>query len=135
MSRKPLVLIADDDPDILMLMSLTLERDGWEVVEAGDGVNAYTSALERVPNLVVLDLMMPGIDGCEVTRRLRAADRTKDVPIVVVTAFTEESQAARAIEAGADAYMKKPFSPRELLAKTASLLLERRPRSRLATQV
>lgn len=135
MSRKPLVLIADDDPDILMLMSLTLERDGWEVVEARDGVDAYEAALERLPDLVVLDLMMPGLDGWEVTRRLRSGRSTRDVPIVVVTAFTEERQAARAIEAGADAYMKKPFSPRELLAKTASLLLERRPRSRLAAPV
>jgi DNA-binding response OmpR family regulator len=131
-SRKPLVLIADDDPDILMLISLTLERDGYEVVVARDGLSAYEAALERVPHLVVLDLMMPGIDGCEVTRRLRAEDSTKDVPIVIVTAFAEESQAAKALEAGADAYMKKPFSPRDLLAKTASLLLERRPRSRLA---
>jgi two-component system phosphate regulon response regulator PhoB len=86
-----------------------------------------------VPHLVVLDLMMPGIDGCEVTRRLRAQAATKDVPIMIVTAFAEESQTEMALAAGADAYMRKPFSPRELLAKTASLLLERRPRSRLAT--
>jgi len=125
-------LIADDDPDILLLISLTLERDGYEVVSASDGARALESARERVPHLIVLDLMMPGIDGCEVTRRLRAAEATKDVPIMIVTAFAEESQAAMALAAGADAYMKKPFSPRELLAKTASLLLERRPRSRLA---
>ena len=133
MSRRPVVLVADDDPDILMLISLTLERDGYEVVVARDGFKAFEAAVEHLPHLVLLDLMMPGIDGCEVTRRLRAEKTTKDVPIVIVTAFAEESQAARALEAGADAYMKKPFSPRELLAKTASLLLERRPRSRLAT--
>jgi len=132
MSPRPVVLIADDDPDILMLISLTLERDGYEVISAKDGVRALESAQERVPHLVVLDLMMPGLDGCEVTRRLRAAEATKDVPIMIVTAFAEETQAAMALEAGADAYMKKPFSPRELLSKTASLLLERRPRSRLA---
>jgi two-component system phosphate regulon response regulator PhoB len=132
-SRRPLVLIADDDPDILLLLSVTLERDGWEVISAANGLRAHEVALERRPNLVVLDLMMPGIDGCEVARRLRADDATKDVPILIVTAFAEESQAARALEAGADAYMKKPFSPRDLLAKTAALLLERRPRSRLAT--
>lgn len=132
MSRKPLALIADDDPDILLLLSLTLERDGYEVVVARDGLSAYEAALERVPHLVVLDLMMPGLDGCEVTRRLRAEGATKDVPIVIVTAFAEESQVAKAIEAGADLYVKKPFSPKELLAKTASLLLERRPRSRIA---
>lgn len=132
MTGKPLVLIADDDPDILLLISLTLERDGYDVMVARDGLTAYEGAVERLPHLVVLDMMMPGIDGCEVARRLRANDSTKDVPIVIVTAFAEESQAAMALEAGADAYVKKPFSPRELLSKTAALLLERRPRSRLA---
>ena len=133
MSRRPLALIADDDADILLLISLTLERDGYEVMTAKDGFAALESALDRVPHLVVLDLMMPGIDGCEVTRRLRAQAATKDVPIMIVTAFAEESQTEMALAAGADAYMRKPFSPRELLAKTGSLLLERRPRSRLAT--
>lgn len=132
MSNRPLALIADDDPDILMLISLTLERDGYDVVTAKNGFDALESALDRVPHLIVLDLMMPGIDGGEVARRLRAEEATKDVPILIVTAFAEESQAADALAAGADAYMKKPFSPKELLSKTASLVLERRPRSRLA---
>jgi DNA-binding response OmpR family regulator len=132
-SQRPLVLVADDDPDILLLITLTLERDGYEVVAAKDGLSALTAAVERVPHLVLLDLMMPGLDGYEVTRRLRGEPITKDVPIVIVTAAAEETQAARALEAGADAYMKKPFSPRELLARTASLILERRPRSRLAS--
>ncbi len=133
MSRRPLALIADDDPDILLLISLTLERDGYEVMTAANGLAAFQSALDRVPHLVVLDLMMPGIDGCEVTRRLREEEATRNVPILILTAFAEESQTANALAAGADAYMRKPFSPRQLLAKTASLLLERRPRSRLAT--
>lgn len=133
MTRKPLALIADDDPDILLLLSLTLERDGYDVVLARDGASAYEAAVARTPHVVILDLMMPGLDGCEVARRLRANDATRDLPILMVTAFAEESQAAMAIEAGADGYVKKPFSPRELLAKTAALLLERRPRSRLAT--
>jgi CheY-like chemotaxis protein len=132
-SRRPLALIADDDADILMLISLTLEGDGYEVVTAKNGIAALESASDRVPHLVVLDLMMPGIDGCEVTRRLRSQEATRDVPIMIVTAFAEESQAAKALAAGADAYLRKPFAPRDLLAKTASLLLERRPRSRLAT--
>ncbi len=133
MSRRPLALIADDDPDILMLISLTLERDGYEVMTATNGLAALEAAFDRVPHLVVLDMMMPGIDGCEVTRRLRAEETTKDIPIMIVTALAEESQAIMALAAGADAYMKKPFSPRQLLARTASLVLERRPRSRLAT--
>ena len=133
MSPRPLVLVADDDPDILLLMTLTLERDGYDVVAAKDGLSALEAAVARVPHLVLLDLMMPGLDGYEVTRRLRREPTTKNLPIVIVTAAAEESQAARALEAGADAYMKKPFSPRELLAKTAALILERRPRSRLAS--
>lgn len=133
MSPRPLVLVADDDPDILLLMTLTLERDGYDVVAAKDGLSALEAAVERAPHLVLLDLMMPGLDGYEVTRRLRREPTTKNLPIVIVTAAAEESQAARALEAGADAYMKKPFSPRELLAKTAALILERRPRSRLAS--
>lgn len=133
MSPRPLVLVADDDPDILLLMTLTLERDGYDVVAAKDGLSALEAAVERAPHLVLLDLMMPGLDGYEVTRRLRREPTTKDLPIVIVTAAAEESQAARALEAGADAYMRKPFSPRELLAKTAALILERRPRSRLAS--
>lgn len=133
MSPRPLVLVADDDPDIRLLITLTLERDGYAVVAAKDGLSALEAAVERVPHLVLLDLMMPGLDGYEVTRCLRSEPITKGLPIVIVTAAAEESQAARALDAGADAYMRKPFSPRELLAKTAALILERRPRSRLAS--
>jgi DNA-binding response OmpR family regulator len=133
-SLLPVVLIADDDPDILELVSLTLERDGYEVVQARNGEEALRLAAERDLHLAVLDLMMPGIDGCEVTRRLRAAESERTLPILILSAFAEDRQAALALEAGADAYMKKPFSPRELLAKAGSMILERRPRSRLATQ-
>ena len=130
---KPIVLVAEDDPDILLLITLTLEGDGYEVVVARNGLEAYERALERAPHLILLDLMMPGMDGREVTRRLRAEPSTRDVPILIVTAFAEESRARPALDAGADAYLKKPFSPRDLLARTASLLLDRRPRSRLAS--
>jgi CheY-like chemotaxis protein len=132
-SPRPLVLVADDDPDILLLITLTLERDGYDVVAAKDGLSALEAAAERVPHLVLLDLMMPGLDGYQVTHRLRAEPATQHIPIVIVTAAAEESQASQALEAGADAYMKKPFSPRDLLSTTASLILERRPRSRLAS--
>jgi DNA-binding response OmpR family regulator len=134
MTLLPVVLIADDDPDILELVSLTLERDGYEVVQARNGEEALRIAAEREPHLAVLDLMMPGIDGYEVTRRLRAAENGRRLPILVLSAFAEDRQAARALDAGADAYMKKPFSPRELLTKAGSMILERRPRSRLAAQ-
>lgn len=134
MTVRPLVLIADDDPDILELVSLTLERDGYEVAQARNGQEALRIAAERTVHLAVLDLMMPGIDGYEVTRRLRAVDVERRLPILILSAFAEDRQAALALDAGADAYMRKPFSPRDLLAKAGSLILERRPRSRLAAQ-
>lgn len=134
MTIKPVVLIADDDPDILELVSLTLERDGYEIAPARNGEEALRIAAERTLHLVILDLMMPGIDGCEVTRRLRAADGEYRLPILILSAFAEDRQAALALAAGADAYMRKPFSPRELLAQAGSLILDRRPRSRLAAQ-
>lgn len=134
MTIRPLVLIADDDPDILELVSLTLERDGYEVAVARNGEEALRIASERHIHLAVLDLMMPGIDGYEVTRRLRAGAREHRLPILILSAFAEDRQAAQALAAGADAYMRKPFSPRELLAKAGSLVLDRRPRSRLAAQ-
>ena len=134
MTIRPLVLIADDDPDILELVSLTLERDGYEVAQARNGEEALRIASERHIHLAVLDLMMPGIDGYEVTRRLRARVRENRLPILILSAFAEDRQAAQALAAGADAYMRKPFSPRELLAKAGSLILDRRPRSRLAAQ-
>jgi DNA-binding response OmpR family regulator len=131
---RPLVLIADDDPDILELVSLTLERDGYDVAQARNGEEALRIASERHIHLAVLDLMMPGIDGYEVTRRLRSSAREHRLPILILSAFAEDRQAAQALAAGADAYMRKPFSPRELLAKAGSLILDRRPRSRLAAQ-
>jgi DNA-binding response OmpR family regulator len=133
MTLLPVVLIADDDPDILELVALTLERDGYEVVQARSGEEALRLADEREPHLAVLDLMMPGMDGCEVTRRLRAAENERRLPILILSAFAEDRQAARALDAGADAYMRKPFSPRDLLAKAGSMILDQRPRSRLAT--
>ena len=134
MTVKPVVLIVDDDPDILELVSLTLERDGYEVAQARNGEEALRIASERTLHLAVLDLMMPGIDGYEVTRRLRVNDPDGTLPILILSAFAEDRQAALALAAGADAYMRKPFSPRELLAAAGSLILERRPRSRLAAQ-
>ena len=132
MTSRPLVLVADDDPDILELVALTLERDGYEVAPARTGEEALRLASQRQPHLAVLDLMMPGIDGYEVTKRLRASEGNQKVPILILSAFAEESQAVLALAAGADAYMKKPFSPRELLARAASMILDQRPRSRLA---
>ena len=119
---KPLVLVADDDPDILALVTFRLERGGYEVVGAPDGEEALRLALDRIPDLAVLDVMMPKLDGYEVTTRLRQNERTKRMPIILLTARVQEADIARGFEAGADDYVKKPFSPQELGARVQAIL-------------
>lgn len=121
-SRKPLVLVADDDQDILSLVALRLERSGYDVVAAGDGQQALTAALERGPDLAVLDVTMPKLDGYQVTERLRDDERTRHMPVILLTARVQESDIARGIEAGADDYVKKPFSTQELRDRVQAVL-------------
>jgi DNA-binding response OmpR family regulator len=119
---KPVVLVADDDHDILTLVSFRLERAGYDVVAARDGEEALRLALERVPDLAVLDVMMPKLDGYEVTTRLRQNRATRRVPVILLTARVQEADIARGFEAGADDYVKKPFSPQELGAHVQAIL-------------
>jgi DNA-binding response OmpR family regulator len=111
---RPLVLIADDDPDILALVRFRLERDGYEVLSAPDGETALDLAMARTPDLAVLDVMMPRLDGYEVTRRLREHGPTTTIPIILLTARVQEPDLERGFEAGADDYVTKPFSPQAL---------------------
>jgi DNA-binding response OmpR family regulator len=119
---RKLVLVADDDPDILDLVTFRLDRAGYEVVQARDGQEALEAALERTPDLCVLDVMMPRLDGYEVTRRLREDSATKSVPIILLTARAQEADVQRGFESGATDYVKKPFSPQELRARVEALL-------------
>jgi DNA-binding response OmpR family regulator len=119
---RALILVADDDPDILELVSVTLEREGYEILLASNGEEALELARQRLPDLAVLDVMMPRLDGCEVTHFIRTIDATSGMPVILLSAFAEETQAARGLAAGADAYVKKPFSPRALSAQVAALL-------------
>jgi DNA-binding response OmpR family regulator len=119
---QPLILIADDDPDILALVSFRLERAGYEVVQARNGEEAVQVALARRPDLAVLDVMMPRIDGYEATRRLRQHDETSRMPVILLTARVQEEDIARGFDAGADDYVKKPFSPQELGARVQAVL-------------
>jgi len=119
---KPLVLVADDDPDILALVTFRLERGGYDVVAANDGEEALRLAVERAPDLAVLDVMMPKLDGYEVTTRLRQNERTRRMPVILLTARVQEADIARGFEVGADDYVKKPFSPQELGARVQAIL-------------
>jgi two-component system response regulator MtrA len=118
----PLVLIADDDADILSLVRAVLERAGNEVISVGNGAQALASVTERKPDLAVLDISMPEVDGLEVLRRLRADSATSTLPVVLLSARAQEADVKLGFELGASAYVKKPFSPRELADRVAELL-------------
>ena len=117
-----LVLVADDDEDILQLLSFRLERAGYEVVLARSGDEALRLALDLLPALAVLDGMMPGLDGFEVTRELRRAAATSTTPVILLTARAQASDIARGMAAGADDYVKKPFDARDLVDRVDRLL-------------
>ncbi len=116
------ILVADDDDDVRELIGFRLEHAGYEVVGAADGEQALSLAREHRPDLCVIDVMMPGLDGYEVTQRLRATDGFAETPIMLLTASVEEDAVRRGIEAGASEYVKKPFSPKELLERVAAAL-------------
>ena len=113
------VLIVEDDPHAVELVRLYLARDGHEVLSAANGIDGLRQAREAQPDLIVLDLMLPGLDGLEICRTLRAES---DVPIVMLTARVEEEDRLAGLEFGADDYVTKPFSPRELAARVKAVL-------------
>jgi DNA-binding response OmpR family regulator len=119
---QPVVLAADDDEDILELVAFRLERSGYTVLRATDGEEALRLALEAKPDLAVLDVMMPKLDGFELTRRLRAEDATSRMPIILLTARSQDADVQAGFDAGADDYLRKPFSPQELRARVQAIL-------------
>jgi DNA-binding response OmpR family regulator len=117
------VLVADDDHDLLGYIKFRLEHAGFEVVTAADGEEALKLALERQPSLAVLDVRMPKLDGFEVTRRIRVNDDVREMRVILLTASTEPSDMRTGYEAGADDYLRKPFSaPDELITSVYSQL-------------
>lgn len=120
------ILIVDDEEDIIELIKYNLKTEGYIILSAGTGEQAIKTAKQSLPDLIVLDLMLPGIDGLEVTRYLKNNDRTADIPIVMVTAKGEESDVVTGLELGANDYISKPFSPRELVARIRAILRRRR---------
>lgn len=123
------ILIVEDEPDILQLVKLYLEKEGFRTTTAVNGAQALKKVKEDRPDLIVLDLMLPEIDGLEVCKRLRSVPDTAMLPIIMLTAKAEESDTVIGLELGADDYVAKPFSPKALVARIKALLrrLERTP--------
>ena len=116
------VLVVDDETDILELVVFNLERQQFKVLTADNGITAVQVAKEKIPDLIVLDLMLPGMDGFSVYRELRADPRTNGIPVLMLTAKGEVNDRIAGLELGADDYVTKPFSPRELLLRVRALL-------------
>jgi DNA-binding response OmpR family regulator len=122
MTDAPLVLCADDDEDILSLVSLRLRRAGFEVATAADGEEAVTIARARRPVLAVLDVMMPKRTGYEVLAELRADETLREMKVILLSARVQEGDVARGMDAGADAYLAKPFKAQDLVSAVEKLL-------------
>ncbi len=116
------ILIVDDEQDVLDLLAYHLQRAGFKVLTARDGAVALQKARDHVPALVVLDLMLPEVEGTEVCKRLRAEPKTARIPILMLTAKAEEVDRVLGLELGADDYVTKPFSPREVVLRVRSIL-------------
>ena len=121
MSR-PRILILEDEPDIREILEHALKRDGFDVVSASDGRAGLAAARRLVPDLVLLDLMLPGIDGLEICRQLRSDPSTAGIALIMVTAKGEESDVVLGLGLGADDYVAKPFKPHELVARARAVL-------------
>ena len=122
---KPPVLVVEDEPDIAQLIEYHLQREGFSTLVAGSGTEALGVVERERPSLVLLDIMMPDLDGLEVCRRLKRDSATRDVPIIMVTAKGEESDIVVGLELGADDYITKPFSPKVLIARVKTVLRRR----------
>jgi DNA-binding response OmpR family regulator len=129
MSKKPIILIADDDPEILTMLGIRLSKKGYQVLEAVDGNQTLNLAHKHHPDLVLLDVMMPGKNGWEVAKELRAAEEFSNVGIVMLTAIGEKVNEMTSPLYGADAYVDKPFDFSDLEKKIKDVLTARAQRS------
>jgi two-component system phosphate regulon response regulator PhoB len=116
------ILIVEDDADILRLLTYNLRGAGYEVATCTEGYEALTQAKQRLPDLVLLDLMLPGLDGFEVCKELKRSPETRNIPVIMLTARGEEVDRIVGLELGADDYVVKPFSPRELMLRVRAVL-------------
>ena len=122
MNSRGTILVIDDERDLIELVRYNLDKEGFDVLAASDGTSGLEIATKHKPDLVVLDLMMPGMDGLDVCRRMRADDRTRRIPVIMLTAKAGETDRIVGLEMGADDYVTKPFSPRELVARVKAVL-------------
>lgn len=120
--EKKEILVVDDEKDILELVAFNLSREGYTVRRALSGEEALESVRKKIPHLIVLDLMLPGMDGLEATKRLKRDPSTENIPIIMLTAKGEEADVVAGLELGADDYVTKPFSPRVLAARVKTVL-------------
>jgi two-component system phosphate regulon response regulator PhoB len=123
------ILVVEDEPAIQELIAANLARAGHHVLRAGDAEVAQRLVRDALPDLILLDWMLPGISGLELARRLRAEERTRNVPLIMLTARGQEQDKISGLEAGADDYITKPFSPRELVARIKAVLRRRTPQA------
>jgi len=118
----PLICVVEDDTAVREMLRFLLDKEGWQVCEAVDTEQADSCLLEHQPSLIVLDWMLPGTSGLEYARKLSRDKRTRDIPVIMLTARGEEEDRVRGLESGVDDYVTKPFSPRELLARIRVVL-------------
>ena len=116
------VLIIEDHEDNRRILRDLLTSKGYDVIEAVDGLDGVSAAETLRPDLIIMDIQLPGIDGYEATRRIKANSETKKIPIIVVTSYALRGDDMKAVEAGCDVYIAKPFSPRQLLSKVREYL-------------
>ncbi len=128
------VLIVDDEKDLVDLVRYHLEKEGFQCLQASDGLTALRLAREQRPGLLILDLMLPGLDGLEICRQLRRDPMTASLPIIMLTAKAAEVDRVVGLEVGADDYIVKPFSPRELVARVKAVLRRMQASSALPTR-
>jgi len=117
-----LVVIADDDPDVLELLRFRLDQDGYETATATNGEEALALVRDRSPDICILDIRMPKLDGLGVVRAMREDDRSSEIPVLLLTASVADRNVARGLEAGANDYMSKPFAHAELKQRVSALL-------------
>lgn len=131
---KPRILTIEDEPDIVTVVEYNLSREGFDVITAADGEAGLRTAARERPDLVLLDLLLPGIDGLEICRQLKLDAATRAIPVIMVTSKGEESDVVLGLGMGADDYVVKPFSPKELVARVRAVLRRSQQRAPLSAE-